>query len=456
MIDLHYGLARISATIVFSLLRFLKFGGTALPGLIATTIDPQFVAKSLNHMPVILVAGTNGKTTTANLLRECFPSGTVVANSSGSNMLRGIASSFIEMGRHHKKLGIFEVDEADLPEVSRQLHPKAIVLLNLFRDQMDRYGEITKTFTLWKQCLSELPETTTVFVNADDPLLAWLGREHKQVRYFGINDSSVAQKEGATREVADSIISPLTNEKLHYEAIFYSHLGIYRDLKSEFQRPKLDIAIENISLSGVEGSHFSLVDNGENKKFETKLPGLFNIYNAAAACIGAQQLRASDEAIVQAVRDFTGAFGRFEKIKLANNKTLILFLAKNPVSFNQIISLLNATPDKKELLIGINNNFADGKDISWLWDTNTESLAYVTKHVITTGLRAHEMALRLKYTGIPQESISSQSDMNQALNSIQNNDTGSSIIYGLVTYTAMLELRDILRQKKLVKKFHES
>ncbi len=451
--DLQYLVARLAGWAIFKGLRLRGSGATALPGLVALQIDPYFVRKATRVLPSIIITGTNGKTTTANLLADIVrQSGqTCIHNTSGSNLLRGITSTLLEQPQ--ADWGIFETDEAEFAHVVPQVQPKIIVLLNLFRDQMDRYAEIDKTAKQWCQTLSQLGSDTITFCNADDPAIAWIGLQvqskGRQVRFFGINDTSQAKKK--LEHTADSLISPGSGQRLDYDAVFFSHLGHYYDKASDFRRPHPDFGAEAITLSGTATSQFTISHQNDDLALTLPLPGIFNIYNALVASAIALELKVAHSVIATAVADFVSVFGRFEVVTLQNGQTITLFLIKNPVGFSQVISLLCQDSQPKDLVIGINDRLADGTDISWLWDAPVESLVPIAKHVTTSGTRAHEMALRLKYAGMNVSAITVEPNL---LSAVTQSTTPSAPCYCLLTYTALLELRRELSKQKLVAPFY--
>ncbi|MDD3773996.1 MAG: MurT ligase domain-containing protein [Patescibacteria group bacterium] len=453
--DLRFGLSKLFGKTIFFFLRVLGKGATALPGLWAIKIDPNFVYKSAKNQNCIVITGTNGKTTTAHALAKILKDAnqTITHNLSGSNLLRGVATTFLI--NKPTDWAIIETDEAAFSTIVPQVQPKLIIILNLFRDQMDRYGEIDKTAKLWQKTLSNLNFKSTVLLNADDPMLGYIGQkksitsQHKII-FFGLSDFKIGGK--ISEHAADSLLSPTNNKKLKYKHFFFSHLGIYHEPESNFHHPKLDFKIENIKLKSFQGSEFKIIDT-EVIDLKTNLPGVFNIYNLSTAVIAAKILNIEDTIIKKSIADFKPAFGRAETIKIADKKITFL-LIKNPVGFNQIISLLQDDIEHKDLLIGINDQIADGTDVSWLWDADIERLTLIADHFTTTGTRAHEMALRLKYAGFRSDEITIVNNPKDALDNFIKNSQKENL-YCLLTYTTMIELRQKLVKLKLVKPFYE-
>lgn len=450
----RHRLARTVGKASFRLLRITGSGATTLPGLIATRIDRDFVRSAACDLKTVVITGTNGKTTTANQLAAIFRAANrpVIQNNSGSNLLRGIASTII--GQPTGTWGIFETDEADFRTVAEQIQPGIVIILNLFRDQMDRYGEINTTLKQWRHTLSKLPKTTVV-LNADDPTLAELGIELRQtghsVIFFGLTDPSCQTSE-ATPKAADAIVSPVDNLPLTYEVRYYSHIGIYHDSQNRFARPKVDAEITHVSLVG-DAAAFTLTYQGVNYPLKTQLPGLYNVYNQAVAAIAGIIAGIEVTTITQSLAAFQSVFGRYEKIALPDGRTLVLVLVKNPVGYNQAISLLTRDNTPKTIFAALNDKLADGQDVSWIWDIDLESLVPVIDQVVAGGRRANELVLRFKYAGLPPERITAINHLATALKTVLA-ASSEPTIYCLLTYTAMLELHRHLADQSLTKPFY--
>lgn len=447
--DLRYLAARAVGSGLFAILRALGSGGTSLPGKAALALDPRFVAKMLGPLNTVVVAGTNGKTTTATLLAELLRADgrQVLHNRSGANLLRGVASLLIEHAE--REWAVLEFDEFAFKDAG-QLQPRLVLLLNLFRDQMDRYGEIDRISRLWSGILPTLAGAQ-LLVNADDPSLGWLGRQRPGARCFGITDPEIGARE--LHHTADAVLAPTDGKRFRYERVFYSHLGLYRSRDGKFSRPAPEFAISEIKLNGFDGASFTLTAGGTILELATTLPGLYNVYNVGAAAAAALTLGVAPETVRAGVANFRAAFGRFEQIALPGGKRLILFLIKNPVGFNQVISLLHEVKRTPELLLAINDNIADGRDVSWLWDADLETLAGVPRRIVTAGSRAHEMALRLKYAGFPAGNLLVENGPVAALDRLLALATTDTVC-GLLTYTAMLDLHRHLSGRGLTTPFY--
>jgi len=409
-------------------------GGSSLPGLIAITIDRDFLIHFLNKHPlkIILITGTNGKTTTSRILSHILNQANFfhLHNRSGSNLKRGVASTFIKklnlIKKHSYPLALLEVDEFALNQLAQELYPDFILFTNLFRDQLDRYGEINTVLTLWLNTVKSLPEKTKIIVNIDDPSLNYLSQFSHRSLTFGLC-SNFSQKQSLSSS-ADAIFCPQCLKPLKFSHIFTSHLGIYHCNYCFFSR---------------NNPQFSL-----KKPFNTKLLGLHSQYNLLAASILAQALRIDKSVIKTAAKTFIPAFGREESFKLGSLNTQII-LVKNPTGFNAILESLNQLKKlHNPLLIILNDNIADGTDVSWIWDINFDYLNKRQKPIIISGTRAYDLTLRLKYQNINPQLLIIESNIKKAV-SILKQQPGHQA-YILPTYTAMLNLRKILSQQKLI------
>lgn len=429
-------------------------GGTAAPGLIADRIDPALLTKLAGRLPagVTVVAGTNGKTTTSRMLADILEAGglRVVHNRSGSNLVRGVAAAFADhasvTGRPGGDIGVVESDEAAFPAVVDLLRPRLILLNNLFRDQLDRYGELNAIATRWRAALERLPATTTLVVNVDDPALAAI-TDGLAARRIGFGLDERRHRLFSLPHAADAATCRRCGADLVYDALYVSHLGSWRCPDCGNARPPLDTAGSEVELHGVDSLHVMLTGRETVPLIlGVGVPGLYNAYNAVAAATTARALGVADATIVRALAGFRAAFGRIERVAL-RGRTLVLALVKNPVGFNEVLRMLTTTSDGLVVptLIAINDLDADGRDVSWLWDVDFELLASGAAPLSTTGIRGADMANRLKYAGVPGARIVSlPADLRQALDafvaSVPEGETG----YVLPTYTAMLELRRVL------------
>jgi len=411
---------------------FLNLGsGSTWPGHIALNINKNFLKDTLTKrkFKIILIAGTNGKTTTGKLIQTVLEENgkRVFQNDSGANLVNGIASSVIKnsniFGNLNFNYAIFEVDENTVPIILQSITADFVVCLNLFRDQLDRYGEINIISDKWKRAFSKLPKNTKLILNADDPQIAFLGINMKSSYYFGLNEKI---NNLILQHASDSTYCPLCNTRLSYKTVYFSHLGKWKCESCEYSRPDLYISkLEKYPLSGT-----------------------YNKYNALGAVLTAKLLKIDVKLIDKALEKFTPAFGRQEIVKYKNKKVQI-FLSKNPASFNQSISTINELK-AKHLLLVLNDRIPDGRDVSWIWDIDFELLIKNFKNIFASGDRAYDMAVRLKYSGNNRAKIYIYENFKEALEKSIAALPKSEILYVLPTYSAMLDLRKILTGKSIL------
>lgn len=445
----------VLAKLIFRVNRLSGSGGSALPGLIAEKIQPdilKLLGKKNFTRGIVVITGTNGKTTTAKMVAAELQNAGVsyVHNQAGSNLTRGVVSTLIAeaglTGKIKAELALLEVDEASFPAIMHSLSPSVVVVTNLFRDQLDRYGEVDGTAAILRNALKGY--RGSLVLNADDPLVASLGTGHKTTEYFGVSDYN-----GPTLQhdhAIDVVKSPTSKQKLIYEKRYFGHIGIYKTADGSFKRPSLGLEAHQVTASGINGTKVDLLIDGEKLQLELSLPGLYNVYNGLAALGVARCLKLDISAAVGALAGVAAAFGRVEKINYLNRE-LLLLLIKNPTGFNQIIATFLKAGQSGPLLFIINDNFADGRDVSWLWDAALEDIADYEGPVFISGLRAYDMALRLKYAGIEQ--IMVEMDTEKALERAARSCQKGERVFVLPTYTAMLEARKILVKKTNTEEF---
>jgi lipid II isoglutaminyl synthase (glutamine-hydrolysing) len=432
-------------------------GGTTLPGKLLWKLDPGAVDRLAGRLPQgsALVSATNGKTTTAAMVaRILAPSVRLAHNRAGANLVSGVASAL--MAARRAELGLFEVDEAALPEVARRLRPRALALGNLFRDQLDRYGELELLAQRWRTTAAELPEQAVLVANADDPQLAYLAAERaarsRATSVFGLDDPRHASTE--LQHAADSKWCVRCGTAYEYTAAYIGHLGDYHCPSCGHARPPLDLAAREISLNGLESVSFTLVTPEGARRVELRVPGLYNVYNAVAAAGLARALGASLDAIQAGLEGFSAAFGRFERIA-AGDRALLVLLIKNPAGANEVVRTLVAGGTPRLLLVALNDGIADGRDVSWIWDVDFEPLLNGLERLISTGERAAELALRFKYAGFPEAAIEVVPSLENALDrGLELTRPGGELTV-LPTYTAMLALRDLIAARGLVRPYWE-
>jgi lipid II isoglutaminyl synthase (glutamine-hydrolysing) len=461
--DLRLATALAAGKITVALSRRLGVGGgTTLPGHVTRRIDPGVLAK-LGHAlreGAIVITGTNGKTTTSRLVSTVLQKSgrQVIHNRTGANLLPGVVSALVQEtnleGKPGGDIGLFEVDEASVPPVVRGLQPRVFCVTNLFRDQLDRYGEVDYVASIWRRALQDLTRTATVVLNADDPSVAALGEAlPASPIYFGVNDQRHGRS--APEHAADARRCWRCHAPYEYTTTYYGHVGHYRCSKCGWSRPMPNIIADDIELDGMAGCRFRLVTPAGSTDVKLPLPGLYNVYNAlaAAATCFAVGIPMSDVAV--ALSRFSAAFGRIERIEI-DGRTVYLALVKNPIGFNQVVRTILLQPGQRQLAIIINDNFADGTDISWLWDVDFEELAGRVASGTIGGTRAEDMLLRLKYAGVDPLKMtlcrSPAETFDQALEKLEPGET----LYVLPTYTAMLELRQVLSDRGLVVPFWEN
>jgi UDP-N-acetylmuramyl tripeptide synthase len=431
-----------------------KGGGTTLPGKLLWKLDPRAVDALAARLAqgVVLVSATNGKTTTTAMAAQILGRDRhLVWNRAGANLMSGIGSALLSAAE--AELGLFEVDEAALPEAIARTRPRSVLLGNLFRDQLDRYGELELVAERWRSSIAELRGATSLVVNADDPVVCDLADGRENVLRFGIDDPRHARP--ALQHAADSKYCLRCGTPYEYAAAYVGHLGDYRCPQCGHARPKLDIAARDIEFRGLWASRFMLVTPEATAKIELALPGLYNVYNAVAAASLASSVGASLEQIRAGIEAFSAAFGRFERIG-AGGKTVVLLLVKNPAGANEVLRTLELGGVPPVLVIALNDAIADGQDVSWIWDVDFEPLLERVGRVVASGGRAEELGLRLLYGGLPEDRLEVRPSLEEALDrGLELTESRAELVV-LPTYTAMLRLRGILTRRGLVTAYWEA
>ncbi|HEX5448473.1 MAG TPA: MurT ligase domain-containing protein [Gaiellaceae bacterium] len=426
-------------------------GGTTLPGKLLWKLDPGAIDRLAARLPQgsVLVSATNGKTTTAAMAAAILrPEYRLAHNSSGANLVSGVASTLLRADG--AELGLFEVDEGALPEVAKRVKPRALLLSNLFRDQLDRYGELELVAARWRAAVESLPDVQLV-VNGDDPQVGDLGRGRALV--FGVDDPAHARP--SLQHAADSKYCLRCGTPYVYAAAYVGHLGDYRCPKCGHARPPLDIRATDIELRGLEGSAFTLRTPAGDARVTLTLPGLYNVYNALAAGALATALDVAPSSVAAALHNFSAAFGRFERITVGERK-LIMLLIKNPAGANEAVRTLVEAGGAKVAVIALNDDIADGRDVSWIWDVDFEPLLDGLDTLVASGSRAAELALRCSYGGMPREKIEVVPSLEGALDrGLELTPAGGELTV-LPTYTAMLALRRIVASRGHVENYWEA
>jgi len=433
--------------------RAARRGGTALPGLVAERIHPRLLAALGRQLGrgSVLITGTNGKTTAARMAASILEAAGIpfVHNREGSNLTRGIASALLARSDVRGRLrlpadsvGLFETDEAPLPAATELLQPRALVFTNLFRDQLDRYGEVESVAALWREALAAAPREAVLVLCADDPSVAelaldWPGRVH----WFGIDDPTAAGGEAA---VADARWCRSCGSDYAYERRFFAHVGHWLCPGCGRRRPQPDTAARDLSLE-LDAAAFAIPGVG---RVRMRLTGLYNVWNALAAAALAHELGVPHEAIARGLGRAAPAFGRQERIDVEGRR-LRLFLTKNPAGANQVLRLLARVGDGLAVACLLNDRFADGQDVSWIWDVGYELLAGNVARCWAGGDRAEDMALRLAYAGWPAPEVVPRSPA-ALLDRIAAETEPGTDVFVLATYTAMLEFRALLTERGYV------
>jgi UDP-N-acetylmuramyl tripeptide synthase len=465
-LDLRLGMAVAAAKLTTAGLRRTgRGGGTAAPGLVADYLDPGILRKVGERLPrgVIVVAGTNGKTTTSRMIADMLEAdgARVIHNRSGSNLVRGVAAAFAEQtswrGQPVGDVGVVETDEAAFGEIVDRVRPQVILLTNLFRDQLDRYGELDAVARKWSVALARLPETTTLVVNADDPTLAEITRDIPARRItFGMDERRYVLER--LPHAADSAVCRRCGADLEYSALYVSHLGAWRCPRCTAARPPLDVKGEEIRLLDVDSLEICISSGGATAvRYEAGVPGMYNAYNVLATAAVGLALGVAPEVSQRALAAFRSAFGRIERVEVAG-RSITLVLAKNPVGFNEVLRMLTMSTGGLTVptMIVINDRHADGRDVSWLWDVDFELLGEGDAPLTTAGIRGSDMANRLKYAGVAERRITSlDSDPGAAIDQFIASLPDGGRGYIVATYTAMLDLRANLAERGAVERFWE-
>lgn len=432
--DIRRTLAVFAGRSVLRISKSLGLGaGATWPGEVTLIIDKKIVSKLIpTCAKIVVVAGTNGKTTTSKMIHSILSQDKeirIVQNKTGANLLNGVASVLLSTRVSEKEAAktifVFEVDEGALPQILRQIKPTVLVLMNLFRDQLDRYGEVDSIAKKWLTALKD-KENIDLVVNGDDPHLAWISKNLKLNVYpFGIGDNGLFLEK--MQHAVDSTFCPNCGNKLSYSGVYFSHLGEYRCLKCHFLHPKNEVS-----------SH----------DWESPLAGTYNLYNTMAAGLACKLLGSSETQITKGLKIFTPAFGRSETIT-SHGKNIKILLSKNPTGFNESLRAFLSAGLENQLLVVLNDRIPDGRDISWIWDVDFEVLNELRGSIFISGDRVWDLGLRLKYalegkTYYPEEDLGEA--IKQATSKLEKNQT----LWILPTYSAMLEVRKILLGRKIL------
>ncbi len=420
-----------------------------VPGKLLSRLDPGAIDLLAARLPAgsVAVSATNGKTTTSAMAAEILrPRFRLAHNRSGANLVSGVASTLL--AAQGAELGLLEVDEAALPEVLRRVRPRAVLLGNLFRDQLDRYGELELIAERWRSAVTALPPETVLVLNGDDPQVGSLGAGV----VYGLDDPAVARP--ALQHAADSKYCIRCGTPYDYAAAYVGHLGDYRCPHCGHERPPLEVVARAVELHGLERAAFDLVTPEWTRRVELALPGLYNVYNALGAAALARALGSTQDEIVDGLARFSAAFGRFERIAV-NGKRLLLLLIKNPAGANEAVRTLVDGDAPAVAVVALNDAIADGRDVSWIWDVDFEPLLEGLETVVATGERAAELALRFKYAGLDESRIVVEPELERALDrGLELTPEGGELVV-LPTYTAMLALQRLVAERGHAKPYWE-
>jgi len=423
-------------------------GGTSLPGKVLLRAEPQAIARLAARLEQgsVVVSATNGKTTTAAMIASILrlPGTRLVHNRAGANMAGGVATA---LATASGDLGLFEVDEFWLGPVAGQLEPRAVLLGNLFRDQLDRYGELEIIADRWAAIVAGMSAQTKLVLNADDPLVADLGRK-REALYFGVDDDSLALPE--LQHASDSKHCRRCGHAYAYEAAYLAHLGHYACPNCGARRPTPDVVATDVQLRGIRRAVFTLRTPAGERRIDLPLPGLYNVYNALGAAALCLALGADLDHIAAGLAAVAPAFGRAETLDLGGRQASIL-LVKNPAGANEVLRTLALEAGELDVLGVLNDRTADGRDVSWVWDADWELLAPHVRRMTCSGTRAAELALRLKYAGTDPERLHVVDDLEAGLDAALA--AGDGPLYVLPTYTALLELRELLARRGQAKEY---
>lgn len=452
----------ISASIILTrittiLLRILGSGGTSLPGKAAMLFDKNILNKLSKNIKVIIITGTNGKTTTSRIVSEILQvsNKTFFENKSGANLISGITATFASNcklnGKPRFNYAVIECDEAAFKTVCPMIQPESVVITNLFRDQLDRFGEITHTRNNIVKGLSTCPDST-VILNADDSLSYSIHDDiNNKVILFGLNSAPYGDDGNF---LSDAPYCIKCKSPYSYEYRTYGHLGKFICNNCGYSRVNPQISANKIELLS-NSSNITITIDQKTNNAKIALPGAYNIYNALSAAAAAKSIGINLKNIVSGLGSFKSGFGRMEKLVL-DNVDLNVILVKNPAGLNQVINFLSSDKTLKKLVLVLNDNFADGTDISWIWDVNFEKIsefANTFEEIIVSGTRAEELKLRLKYAGFSEAAIALEKNYNNLIDTVISQNDKNTPVYVLPTYTAMFDFRKALSKKYKIRKF---
>lgn len=437
-IRLNFYLSIITGKLLrWGLKRFGKTA-TALPGNIALRIEPDLLKILRDRCrKVVVITGTNGKTTTNNLICHILRVEKLLSNLRGANMPQGIASTFIENYRDEYDWGIFEVDEGSFRKIAEDLKPDYVVVTNFFRDQLDRYGEIENTVSMVEDAIK--PLDTTLILNADDPLVSQFRELGKPSIFYGVKRNKFSTE---TKTVVESQFCPLCNGYIDYDYFNYGQLGSYHCKNCGFENPDYDYYLTNIKEH--QGYSFDVAGKKIFKDVHFKYNGTYNLYNVCAAFAFCSEAEMDPDLILNGIESFDYKLGRMEDFNFSD-KVVDVVLVKNPIGLTEVVNTIYHDKRKKSILFILNDNPADGRDVSWIWDAWMDKISQIEnlKTVHCSGRRAEDIATRLKYDNLPVNLIKVDDNMEASIEKAVN-QSDVEIVYILPTYTAVFQTRDIL------------
>ena len=452
-------MAIAAAKMTILLLRLLKSGGTSLPGKLAIKLYPGILNEFSGLFKIVMITGTNGKTTTSRIVAGMLEQSHIryISNKSGANLSSGVTTALISAltpgGKPKVTHALLETDEAAFKTLAPKLKPEIVIVTNFFRDQLDRFGELYTTLNNVREGIRGIPEATLI-LNADDSLCASLGKDSpNKAIYFGMGEGVYPETGAAINTDAAFCIN--CKSRYEYTSVSFGHLGHFNCPSCGYGRPHAHVECTDILSYDNLGSNIEITGPDMKLTVKLALPGLYNIYNALTGAAFGHALGVKDEGIIEVLSSFECGFGRMESVTV-QDRILKMILVKNPTGFNQVLRYLLTQENPCVVAFAINDKLADGTDISWLWDVDFEVLSLMqdkARMFFVSGIRAEDMAVRLKYAGIYSSRISLVKDypalVDEALAKTQNNET----FYILPTYTAMLDIRKVLKRRFGLKEF---
>lgn len=449
MKKLRIALAVMACKLSRKLIRLLGRGGTDFPGRLAMKICPDLLGILAKNVTTVIVTGTNGKTTTARMIEQAVADSGIsyFANKSGANLLTGILAEYAMHatlgGRCKYQAAVIECDEGAMKHVTKYIDAKAIVVSNVFRDQLDRFGEVTGTLDSIRTGVLQSPNAV-LCLNADDSLCATLADGvPNRVIFFGVNVPIYQER---VQELSDAPYCIHCKEPYVYDYITYGHLGGFRCPGCGYSRPTPEIAVTKVAVSDADHSEIEITADGVVYPAAVNLPGGYNIYNACSAMAVGKALGLDAAVVARSLSSFSCGFGRMEKFEI-DGTAMRMILIKNPAGCNQVLNFLANLSEPSVFAICLNDKTGDGKDVSWIWDVDFERLLQMEGKIdrlIVSGMRADDMAVRLKYAGIEPERIAVCRSYDELLKTC----TGQKKpVYIMPNYTAMLTLRELLSKR---------